>query len=154
MRMSGMHSVYRFAGPPVIRLQHLQLLPARWPQPIRITMPATAWPHDESGAQPAHAPDHGVTIRLEVAWSHPQPGWLEDCGTEKKPSGHYCALLGGSFWTINRLKHLIAKLLLESTDRHRTKPVLVCWGHAIHTPTLIDSREAIFKFLRYKLRTF
>ena len=38
--------------------------------------------------------------------------------------------------------------------RHRTKPVLVHWGHAMYTPTLIAGREAIFEFLPEKLPTF
>jgi len=39
-------------------------------------------------------------------------------------------------------------------DRHRTKPVLVCWGDAMYMPTLIAGREAIFEFLPEKLRQF
>jgi len=31
-------------------------------------------------------------------------------------------------------------------DQHRTKPILVCWGHAMYTPTLIAGHEAIFEF--------
>ena len=30
--------------------------------------------------------------------------------------------------------------------QHRTKPVLVCRGHAMYTPMLITGREAIFEF--------
>jgi len=47
-----------------------------------------------------------------------------------------------------------AFFLTQSTDRHRTKPILVCWGNAMYMPTLIAGREAIFKFLRYKLPAY
>jgi len=46
---------------------------------------------------------------------------------------------------------LILSLLAQSTDLHRTKPILVCRGHAVYTPTLIAGREAIFEFLRQNL---
>jgi len=46
---------------------------------------------------------------------------------------------------------LILSLLAQSTDLHRTKPILVCRGHAMYTPTLIAGREAIFEFLRQNL---
>ena len=39
-------------------------------------------------------------------------------------------------------------------DGHWTKPVLVRWGHAMYTPTLIAGREAVFEFLRQKLRAY
>ena len=39
-------------------------------------------------------------------------------------------------------------------DQHRTKPILVCWGHAMYTPTLIAGHEAIFEFLRQKLSAY
>jgi len=40
---------------------------------------------------------------------------------------------------------LILELLAQSTDRHRTKHVLVCWGYAMYTPMLIAGCEAIFE---------
>ena len=40
-----------------------------------------------------HGTNHGVIIRLEAAWRHPQPGWLEACETGKNPSGrHYSSM--------------------------------------------------------------
>jgi len=50
------------------------------------------------------------------------------------------------------LYFLILELLAQSTDRQRTKPILVCWGHAMYTPTLIAGREAVFEFLPEELQ--
>ena len=49
---------------------------------------------------------------------------------------------------------LIVQLLAQRSVRHRTKPVFVWWGHAMYTPTRIAEREAVFEFLRQKLRAY
>ena len=60
--------------------------------------------------------------------------------TQPTVSKHWVILLIDS-------KHLIAKLLLENSDRHRTKPTLVCWVYAMYMPNLIAGCEAVFEFL-------
>ena len=40
------------------------------------------------------------------------------------------------------------------TTQHRSTSVLICWGHAMYTPTLIASREAVFNFFRKKLGAY
>jgi len=47
---------------------------------------------------------------------------------------------------------LILLLLAQSMDQHPTKPILVCRGHAMYTPTLIACMKPFFEFLRHKLQ--
>ena len=55
-------------------------------------------------------------------------------------------------WLQSHDFYLFSSFLLEKSDRHRRKPILVCCGHVMNTPTLIAGREAILEFfLRQKL---
>jgi len=51
------------------------------------------------------------------------------------------------FLAVKGLFFLILSLLAQSTVRHQTKPVLICWGHAMHTPTRIAGHKAVVEFL-------
>jgi len=35
--------------------------------------------------------------------------------------------------------------MMVNTDRHRTKPIPICWCLAVHTLSVITSREAVFE---------
>jgi len=65
-------------------------------------------------------------------------------------------LLLREFFSLSGLRpiFLILQLLSQRLVRHRTKPVFVCWGHAMYTPTRIAGRKAVFEFLRQKLPAY
>ena len=63
----------------------------------------------------------------------------------------YCCCCGMAFMASIAWFLFIFCLLLEKSDWRQTKPVLVCWGHAVYMPKLIIGREAIFEFLLQNL---
>jgi len=88
---------------------------------------------------------YGYTVECRGPRLHARPSTAGAAGyNTAAAAANAAAAVVGLFF-------LILSLLAQSTDLHRTKPILVCRGHAMYTPTLIAGREAIFECLRQNL---